>query len=134
MHKLMALFLLLGTTTSFAGDIYRWQDKSGVWHFGDRPPTGTQAETIEQRRMAGDADPSAQAQLRAQENELARQADLNRQLRGIQRQYDASISGIEERAHQRKCDGLRSEQRFAQRWGDDRGASTAQRQHRMECQ
>ena len=29
---------VLQTTAVFAGDLYKWQDQDGIWHFSDRPP------------------------------------------------------------------------------------------------
>ncbi len=32
--------LLLGAGVATAGEVYRWKDARGVWHFSDRPPPG----------------------------------------------------------------------------------------------
>ncbi|MDX1512558.1 MAG: glutaredoxin family protein [Gammaproteobacteria bacterium] len=38
--------LLLAAPAS-AGEVYKWKDKYGRIHFGDRPPAGAQAEEVE---------------------------------------------------------------------------------------
>ena len=35
---LLTLIVTLSPGIVQAGDMYKWQDKDGVWHFGDRPP------------------------------------------------------------------------------------------------
>ena len=38
---------VLHTALAFAGDLYKWQDEDGIWHFSDRPPKTEQAfETV----------------------------------------------------------------------------------------
>ena len=42
------VFLMLAVTTVHAGDMYKWQDQDGVWHFSSTPPeTDAQFDTIE---------------------------------------------------------------------------------------
>ena len=43
---LLALATGLVTTHSLAGEIYKWTDENGLVHFGDRPPQGQQAQSI----------------------------------------------------------------------------------------
>jgi hypothetical protein len=44
--KTMALILAMAPTMLNAASVYKWTDADGVTHFGDRQPTGTQAEQI----------------------------------------------------------------------------------------
>src|SRR5210317_1929261 len=41
----LGLFCLLMAASTFAGDLYKWQDKNGVWHFSSIPPAKEQSFT-----------------------------------------------------------------------------------------
>jgi hypothetical protein len=47
--KTMALILAMAPAMVNAATVYKWTDADGVTHFGDRQPTGTQAEQISVR-------------------------------------------------------------------------------------
>ncbi|WP_018405157.1 DUF4124 domain-containing protein [Marinobacter gelidimuriae] len=47
--KTMALLLAMVPAMANATAVYKWTDADGVTHFGDRQPTGTQAEQISVR-------------------------------------------------------------------------------------
>jgi len=47
--KTMALLLAMVPAMANATVVYKWTDADGVTHFGDRQPTGTQAEQISVR-------------------------------------------------------------------------------------
>jgi hypothetical protein len=47
--KTMALLLAMVPAVANATVVYKWTDADGVTHFGDRQPTGTQAEQISVR-------------------------------------------------------------------------------------
>jgi len=47
--KTMALLLAMAPAMANAAAVYKWTDADGVTHFGDRQPTGTQAEQISVR-------------------------------------------------------------------------------------
>ena len=64
-----ALLLILLTSPSFAGDIYKWVDKNGKTHFGDRPPVGvTQAQEVKIRDI-----PEADRRVPSNEDRRSRQ-------------------------------------------------------------
>lgn len=44
--RICAIALLLGTAAVSAEELYRWVDKDGKVHFGDRPPLEARAEDI----------------------------------------------------------------------------------------
>lgn len=45
---LAGIFCSVALVTAFAGDMYKWQDKDGVWHFSSTPPqTGQNYDTLE---------------------------------------------------------------------------------------
>lgn len=52
---LLPLFAALLATAAVAdaGEIYRWKDRTGAWHYGDRPPAGADAEWYDPRPRAG---------------------------------------------------------------------------------
>ncbi|HMW29716.1 DUF4124 domain-containing protein [Plasticicumulans sp.] len=52
---LLPLFaaLLAAPAVTDAGEIYRWKDRDGAWHYGDRPPPGADAEWYDPRPRAG---------------------------------------------------------------------------------
>lgn len=59
-------FLLLAASLAAgaAGEIYRWKDSAGQWHYGDKPPAGQAAEAVNvragpKREVAPPDDPAA---------------------------------------------------------------------------
>jgi type IV secretory pathway VirB10-like protein len=44
MRKIFAIAIvtLLGSTAFAAGEVYRWKDASGVWHYSDQPQPGAE--------------------------------------------------------------------------------------------
>jgi|GEM_PF-1181393 len=55
MKKLVGIsFGLFLSLPAVAGSIYRWVDKQGQVHFGDKPPVGVQAKQEEARPATGD--------------------------------------------------------------------------------
>ena len=62
---LLAASLLLAATPSHAGDkVYRWVDKNGRVHYGDRPPANTAPTKV--RTIPVPVEPSAIARLRVE--------------------------------------------------------------------
>jgi hypothetical protein len=64
--KTMALILAMAPAMVNAVAVYKWTDADGVIHFGDRQPTGTQAEQISVKSgqsSSVNTSPSAQQQL-----------------------------------------------------------------------
>lgn len=57
MRFAIALSLLLASTVAVADEVYKWKDKNGVWHYGDRPRPG--AEQVEVKPGSGPGEPSA---------------------------------------------------------------------------
>jgi hypothetical protein len=53
MRKTLAFAIalsLLGSTAFAAGEVYRWKDANGIWHFSDQPQPG--AELVRANRPA----------------------------------------------------------------------------------
>ncbi|MCU7864143.1 MAG: DUF4124 domain-containing protein [Candidatus Thiodiazotropha sp. (ex Lucinoma borealis)] len=42
----LLFFTFIGLNVSVADDIYRWRDKNGKVHFGDRPPASIESESV----------------------------------------------------------------------------------------
>ena len=55
MRAMPLIIIALLSTTAGAGEVWRWQDKSGGWHFGDRPPPGAAAEWYDTSRSRSTA-------------------------------------------------------------------------------
>lgn len=57
--KILTLSLLLAVVpgVSMSASVYKWTDKDGVTHFGDRQPSGTQSEQVNVR--SGSSSPAA---------------------------------------------------------------------------
>ena len=53
MRALAAFLAILLASAAAAGEVYRWRDSAGAWHFGDRPPPGSNAEWYDTRPRAG---------------------------------------------------------------------------------
>lgn len=70
----LAFILAAAPLAASAASVYKWTDENGVTHFGDRQPTGQQAEQVSVRSgtSSGSQGQSPQEQLEELE---ARQAD-----------------------------------------------------------
>lgn len=68
---LIAAVSLLGTTTVgyAAGEIYRWKDANGIWHYADQPQPG--AELVSGRRPPAPPPPASAPANAAQESATA---------------------------------------------------------------
>jgi len=88
--KTMVLILAMAPVMVSAAAVYKWTDADGVTHFGDRQPTGTQAEQISVRSGQSsfvNTNPSAQQQVKeleqrqqaASEESRATEAEATRQ-------------------------------------------------------
>lgn len=60
MRILIILCALLACATAGAGDVYKWKDKDGRVHYGDKPKTG-EAEEIMAAPESDSGEPSAAA-------------------------------------------------------------------------
>jgi hypothetical protein len=61
----LALCIITAPTLASAQSVYKWTDEDGVTHFGDRQPTGTQAESVSIRtgKRSGSSSMSPQEQV-----------------------------------------------------------------------
>ncbi|MDR2216097.1 MAG: DUF4124 domain-containing protein [Nevskiaceae bacterium] len=55
-RTLLALLCLTPLAAYAAGDIYRWKDAQGVWHYSDQPQPG--AEFVQSTRRPSDSTPA----------------------------------------------------------------------------
>lgn len=78
-RKTLTLAVLLAATPSmaFAASVYKWTDEDGVTHFGDRQPTGQQAESVNIRtgKSSGGNRMSPQEQLEQLETQEAKESE-----------------------------------------------------------
>ena len=69
MRPIIVLSMLLACAVASAGEVYKWKDKDGRIHYGDKPKSG-QAEPITVEPRSGTGEPSkaaAEEQARAAE-------------------------------------------------------------------
>ena len=56
MRTMLALLLVLACSAASAGEVYKWRDKDGRLHYGDRPKEG--AESVVVTPSSGSGEPS----------------------------------------------------------------------------
>lgn len=70
---MLAALMAVAPAQILASSVYKWTDENGVTQFGDRKPTGRQAEQVNIRtgtsENAGDIRPSPQQQVQALEEQ-----------------------------------------------------------------
>jgi hypothetical protein len=73
----LAVLLVAVPATSSAASVYKWTDEKGVTHFGDRQPTGQQAETVSVRtgKASENSRQSPQERVDALESRKAEEAE-----------------------------------------------------------
>jgi ABC-type phosphate transport system auxiliary subunit len=89
----------------YAGKVYKWTDKNGVIHYGDKRPSGTQTETLRVEPHSSSARTSPQDQLkvleeqqertRMAENELEKEAQAKKQTQARCEQAKSNLFTIE---------------------------------------
>ncbi|NVD35633.1 DUF4124 domain-containing protein [Marinobacter lutaoensis] len=94
----LSLLAIAAPGLAFSGSVYKWTDENGITHFGDRQPTGQQAERISVRAgsAASPSQPSApQEQLKALQEQQEQQAVSDRrqaQLDAMRKQREANCA------------------------------------------
>ena len=130
-----ALVAVLLAAAGSAGEVWRWQDKSGGWHFGDRPPPGAAAEWYDTSRSASRADPAeieAQRRRNAEAaGDMTRDADRDAFQRRLGRAADQAYEAEAARLRAERCNALRSAQAATR---DSARATELGRQYRQQCQ
>ena len=53
LRNALPLLLAASFAAAAAGEIYRWKDSAGQWHYGDQPPADQQAEQVAVRAAPG---------------------------------------------------------------------------------
>jgi hypothetical protein len=90
MRIIIAVSLALACAAASAGEIYKWKDKDGRVHYGDRPKDG-QAESVTIDSSSGGDAPSA-----APANEGERQAECQKKRAQLERyRKSPSISEVD---------------------------------------
>lgn len=130
-----ALVAVLLAAAASAGEVWRWQDKSGGWHFGDRPPPGAAAEWYDTSRSRSTADP-AEIEAQRRRNEAAaggmvRDADRDAFQRRLGRAADQAYEAEAARLRAERCAALRNAQAATR---DSARATELGRQYRQQCQ
>jgi len=71
----LAIILAAAPFAASAASVYKWTDEQGVTHFGDRQPTGQQAERVNVRSGTSSGGQQGQSPQEQLEDLEARQAD-----------------------------------------------------------
>lgn len=83
MRSIFAAFLALACASALAGEVYKWVDKDGNVHYGDRPKQG--GEALDVRPGSGTGTPAETAQAQA-----SRDADCQRKRQQLETYRKAS--------------------------------------------
>ena len=93
------------STVGHAGKVYKWTDESGIIHYGDKHPDGTQTETLRVESRTSSARTSPQDQLKAlkeqqekesmAENELKKESQAKEQTQARCEQARSNLVTIE---------------------------------------
>jgi hypothetical protein len=76
MRPIIVLSLLLACAATSAAEVYKWKDKNGAWHYGDRPTQGAEPVEIKPSSGTGQYSP-AEMDRQARETECqAKRAQL----------------------------------------------------------
>lgn len=91
------LLLAASLAAGAAGEIYRWKDSAGQWHYGDQPPSNAQAEQVAVRATPQSAsgtsvDPATGAALPAPDVTQAPAIPQPRTVREVQRGCAAIVT------------------------------------------
>ncbi|MEP1213614.1 MAG: DUF4124 domain-containing protein [Marinobacter sp.] len=109
-RKILTLAVLLVTAPaiSSAASVYKWTDENGVTHFGDRQPTGQQAESVSIRtgQRSENNRQSPQEQVKALEEREAKQAE---------RRDENAVEEARRKQREANCETARSNLSILQR-------------------
>ena len=76
MRFIWVFALALAAATAQAGDVYKWKDKDGKVHYGDRPKTDAQAvELLNAEPVEEEGDPDAAKATAAREADCTRKKE-----------------------------------------------------------
>ncbi|NMT65529.1 DUF4124 domain-containing protein [Marinobacter orientalis] len=97
----LAVLLVTAPAISSAASVYKWTDKDGVTHFGDRQPAGQQAESVSIRtgKRSESSRPSPQERVEALENREEEQAE---------RQQESAVKKARRKQREANCETARS--------------------------
>lgn len=85
----MTALLLLSSAAASAESVYKWTDKEGVTHFGDRQPAGQQSESVDVKTGTSQSSgnrASATEQVKALNEKQAREQEQEKQSRAEEAQ------------------------------------------------
>lgn len=105
-RKILMLALLMCTTPALAagGSVYKWTDEEGVTHFGDRQPTGSNAEQVNVR--SGSSSPAAGSGRQSPQERLSAIEERERNER--QRQEETAEEEARRKQREANCATARS--------------------------
>ena len=104
----LAVLLVAAPAISSAASVYKWTDENGVTHFGDRQPSGQQAESVSIRtgKRSESNRQSPQEQVKALEEREAEKAE---------RQEESAVEEARRKQREANCETARSNLSILQR-------------------
>ena len=104
----LAVLLVAAPAISSAASVYKWTDENGVTHFGDRQPSGQQAESVSIRtgKRSESNRQSPQQQVKALEEREAEKAE---------RQEESAVEEARRKQREANCETARSNLSILQR-------------------
>lgn len=104
----LAVLLVAAPAISSAASVYKWTDENGVTHFGDRQPSGQQAESVSIRtgKRSESNRQSPQERVKALEEREAEKAE---------RQEESAVEEARRKQREANCETARSNLSILQR-------------------
>lgn len=105
----LAFILVAAPVAASAASVYKWTDKQGVTHFGDRQPTGQQAERVNVRSGTSSGGQQGQSPQEQLEDLEARQADE------AEKREESAVEEARRKQREANCATARSNLRILDR-------------------
>ncbi|MCG2580998.1 MAG: DUF4124 domain-containing protein [Marinobacter sp.] len=105
----LAFILVAAPLAASAASVYKWTDEQGVTHFGDRQPTGQQAERVNVRSGTSSGGQQGQSPQEQLEELEARQADE------AEKREESAVEEARRKQREANCETARSNLRILDR-------------------
>ncbi|MDX1598590.1 MAG: DUF4124 domain-containing protein [Marinobacter sp.] len=105
----LAIILAAAPLAASGASVYKWTDENGVTHFGDRQPTGQQAEQVNVRSGTSSGGQKGQSPQEQLEELEARQADE------AEKREESAVEEARRKQREANCETARSNLRILDR-------------------
>ncbi|WP_297797944.1 DUF4124 domain-containing protein [uncultured Marinobacter sp.] len=105
----LAIILAAVPLAASGASVYKWTDENGVTHFGDRQPTGQQAEQVNVRSGTSSGGQKGQSPQEQLEELEARQADE------AEKREESAVEEARRKQREANCETARSNLRILDR-------------------